>query len=445
MRRTLKVALGMVGLAAVAGGLAACGEEDPTGVGSELIGPGITTFEVVLDGAAFLLEDTTYDSLGELSDAGFRLVANDFAGELDAHTLFEIQRPFTVVYAPEEGGPSTTDSLAAIRGARVTVIVDTIGTTAGPIELEVLPVTESWDAGSVTWNLRYDTAGVSEPWTEPGGTTGPVAGSALWESGDTLVIPIDSASAAVWQDTVAARRGALVRAATPDARLRLRAVRFEFDVVPREQTDTVVSAGSIIRSMHVATPDAPPVTVGELRVGGLPSWRALLRFRPLEDLVLDSCGGGLGTGDPDCDVPLAEATLSLATLLLDPVPVGGHRIELPSQMHGRAILPAPGIPIFRSPLSGPVGFMQDTIPVSLFTPTPPAGVRVAVPITGFVRQLVAGVDPDDEDAVPPSEWLALVSTLERATFGYMGFASAESATPPRLRLVVSVPNREVFE
>ena len=437
MRRIL---IPLLGLAGLGGALAGCGDEDPTAVGSVLIGPSVTTFEVVLGAEDFLQVDTTYDGFGHIREAAFRLVANGFAGELDAHTLFQIARPFTVTYQMD--GQSRTDSLAAIRGARVTLLVDTLGSSEGPIDVQVLPVTESWDPGSVSWTLRYDTAGLSEAWMTPGGTTAGVAGTATWTAGDTLVIPIDSASAAVWQDTTAADLGALIRSATPGSRLRLTSVRFAFDVVPEDNPDTVLTAGAATRTMHVLTPaEATAPTSTELRVGGLPAWRTLLRFRPLRDLVLDGCGGGgLGTGDPECDVPLKDATLTLATLLLEPSPVAGRRLERPIRIDARAVLTAANVPVFRSPLIT-VGSMRDSVPVELFAPLPPPGARVAVPITGYVRELVQEEDPEE----PLPLWLALVASAERSTFGYAAFSSMESAAPPRLRLVVTLPNQEIFQ
>ena len=439
MRRKLMAGLVLAGLGTA---LTACGDEDPTAVGSVLVGPSITTFEVVLDPAEFLQADTTFDSIGDLRQAFFRLAANQFAGELDAHTLFRIVRPFTVAYAPESGGATQTDSVVAIRGARVTLIVDSAASSPGPVEVEVRPILESWDQSTVTWTLRSDTAGTPEPWTTPGGTTGAPVGTGTWTGGDTLVITIDSASAAIWQDTIVARRGALIRPTTPGSRLRFSSPQFEFDVVPQENPDTVVTGGSAAQSMHIVSPDvtAPPQT--ELRVGGLPAWRTLLNFRSMRDLVLDACGsGGPGTGDPSCDVRLQDATLTLAEVLLTPVPVGGRRVERPVAIGGLQVLLTENVPPFRAPLGNLGSAPSDTVSPELFTPTPPAGAQVAIPVTAYIRQLVRPEDPER----PASEWLALVAALERETFGYTAFASLESASPPRLRLVVTIPNQEIFE
>lgn len=447
MGRTLTI---MLALAGIAGALAGCGDEDPTAVGSELIGPGIATFEVVLEPQEFLLADTTYEVFGAARNLGDRLIAEDFAGELDANTLVHLNRPFTVTYVPEEGGASQTDSLLAIRGGQFTLIVDSAASTPGPVEVEVLPVTERWDPRSVTWTLRVDTADVSEPWATPGGTTGPLAGMGLWHGGDTLVILVDSAAASVWHDTATARTmGALLRTTTTGARLRVRTISFAFDVVPVGRPDTVLTAGSVTRTMHVVNPEEPsPATAEELRVGGMPVWRSLLRFRPLEGLVVDVCAGTIGGEplDPECDIPLSEASITLAQILLHPREVAGRRIERGLEINPSRVLLAEDIAVLRSPLAPlyPPDNVLDTVPVAFFAPSPPDGVA-RVRVTEFVKDLVEGVDEEDEDAAPPSDWLALLAGNEGSSFGYMSFSSLESPNPPRLRLLLTLPNRELFE
>ena len=451
MRRTMIVALGLAGLGA---GLSACGDEDPTGVGSTLIGEGVTTFEVVLDAADFLASDTTYLGFASHRDLGANLVANQFGGELDAHTLARLTRPFTVTYTPEEGGTARTDSLGSIRGGRFTLIVDTLASAGGPIDVEVAPITESWHAGTVTWSLRADTAETPEAWTTPGGTTGPVVGTGTWVTGDTLFIPVDSAAASVWHDTAAARLGALIRTTTPGARLRIRSLSFQFDVIPRENPDTLLTAGSVSQTSYVLFPEEPgAATQAELRIGGLPFWRSLLRFRPLEELVVNRCTGGIGTGDPECDVALSDATLTLAQLLLTPTPVAGRRIELPARIEPREVLVADNVTVFRAPLRSIYAAASNPeIPADLFAPAAP-DTTVGVRVTTFIRDLVAGpqepADDESDAPPPPSEWLALLSSAEVGvsgpTLGYMSFSSMEGPSPPRLRLVVTLGNPELFE
>ena len=426
MRRNLIVALGLLAL----GGMAACGDEDPTEIGGDLIGSGVHTFEVVLDAADFLEADTTYDNIGSLYQVGFRAVALDFEGVLDAHTLFSIRRPITVTY--EDGGQTQADSIIAFRGATVTLVVDST-TVDGPTELEVLTVAESWDRPTTSWELRYDTAGVAEPWTTPGGTTGSLVATQTLEPGiDTLRIQIDSTNAALWADTAAASRGALIRTSTPGARVIFRSVRFSFDVIPEERTDTTLAAGSVGGSTLILTPEPTAAPTSEVRTSGVPLWRTLFRFKPLSDLVLDC-----STGGEPCTVPLSDVSVNLAALLLEPVPGGAHRPEVPLKLQGRAVLEAEGVPLIRSPLSGQLGVMEDSIPVEAFSASPPSPGPVAVPITEYVRRLA---NPRGEGFL----WLAILPQAEGGSLGYASFASLDSAQPPRLRLVVSIPNEELF-
>ncbi|HSH46355.1 MAG TPA: hypothetical protein VK966_10980 [Longimicrobiales bacterium] len=438
MRRTLIAAVSVAGLGIA---LTACGDEDPTGVGSGLIGPGATTFELVLDAEEFLLSDTTFGGLGEFGSAPFRVVANAFEGEFTAHTLFQINRPFTVTYGTGEGSATRTDSLLAIRGATVTLVVDTVATSR-LASIEVVPLLESWDPASVTWEMRHDTADDAEMWTTPGGTTGDVAGSAVWAGdSDTVLIQIDSASAAVWQDTTAARRGALVRVGQPGSRVRITSLEFSFNVVPEGTPDTVLTAGSSPRTSHVieALPGAAPDS--ELRVGGIPIWRSLLNFRPLEEITFDACEVLDEPGLPTCDVTIADASVNLASLLLTTRPAGGFRAERGVRVGGRGVLDAPDVPLVRSPLTAPFGEMADSLPPSLFEPGATAE-EVAVPLTGYVRAML-DIHRGASDGVP-LDWIALTADREGATFGYTAFGSTESATPPRLRLVLTVPNEELY-
>ncbi|NIP78989.1 MAG: hypothetical protein GWM90_07225, partial [Gemmatimonadetes bacterium] len=390
-----------LGLAAVAGALVGCGDEDPVSVGSDLLGEGFRTFEVVLDTETFLQGDTTYDRLGSLNDVAFYLAAADFAGEMNAHTLFRLNEPTTATYEDEDGN-TQTDSIASFGGARLTLVIDTLSEPVGPIAVEVLALTESWDRGTATWELRYDTAGVAEPWTQPGGTTtGAVLGTATWESGDTLVIPIDSADAAVWQDSLGAYRGGLVRLATPDTRLRFESVSFEFDVVAAEAPEAEATAGGVRAAVPVATPDTIPLSPEELRVGGVPAWRSLLHFRSLAELSVP-CDDGTG----GCTVALSDVTVNLASLILTPLPVGGRRIEQPVRLVGRAVLEGPSVPLTRSPLSNPLGRMTDSLTAAAFTTTGEP-VVARVPITDYIRR---NIDPPEDG--PPLLWLALTAEAE---------------------------------
>ena len=153
MRRTLKTALGLGALALM---LPACGDEGPTGVGGGLLGPGVRTYEVFLEAPEFLQADTTFDGLGTLNRAGFWFVADDFAGELDAAALFSLNRPIQVTYQDTTG--TRSDSISAIVGGTLTLVVDTLASTAPAADVELYELTESWDRLTTSWELYGDEA-----------------------------------------------------------------------------------------------------------------------------------------------------------------------------------------------------------------------------------------------------------------------------------------------
>lgn len=425
MRWILGIGLGL----ALTGVLAGCGDENPTQVGSELLGEGLRTVEVVLESPAFLQGDTTYDQIGDLGQAAFGMVADSFAGELDAKVLFRVERPYRVTY-DDTAGATQTDSLAAIRGGTLTVLVDTLFQPEGPVELEVVELTEDWDPFSVSWANRADTADVAEPWTVEGGSTGSVLASATWESGDTLLIPVDSASASVWHDTLAAFRGGALRVVSPGGRMRIRSVDFAFDVVPVDY-DTLLTAGSVSARAMIASPDTTDPGLA-LRIGGLPVWRSMLHFLPLAEVQVP-CDAGPTT----CTIALSEVNVNTANLILRTEPVGGRRIERPMRVEARAALEGPGIPLIRLPLSRPFGRMRDSLAVSAFSETANA-VSARIPVTDYVQRNVD--PPEGED---PLLWLALTAESERTLFGYGQFQGIESSTPPQLQLVVTIPVRKV--
>ncbi|MEJ2501731.1 MAG: hypothetical protein P8177_00195 [Gemmatimonadota bacterium] len=427
MRRTWIAGLAL----AAVGGALACGEEDPTEVGAGLVGDGFRTYEVILGASEFLRADTTYDRLGRLNGVPFSLVAEDFEGELDAHTLFQLSLPDQITYQNDDG-QSVTDTAFTVTGAQLTLVLDSLADATPPVRLEVVQVMEEWHPPTVTWDLRVDTSGVGEPWAEPGGTPGPILGSGTWESGDTVRVRLNGASAAALTDSAALRHGGLVRSATPGARLRILTMDFAFEVAPPD-TDTILEIGSLLGPTVVATPEPTTPAATESRVGGVPAWRTALEFQPLADLTIPC-----GPERDGCMVPLADVNVNLAVLLLEPVPVGSRRIERPMQIENRLILQGPGVPLTRSPMSSVIGGMLDTLQSADFTTSPPEPNEARVIVTEFVQAAIAPRDAGDSD---PVLWLALTAQNEPSfpIFGYAAFGSLDSAVPPRLQLLVTAP------
>jgi hypothetical protein len=131
-------------------------------------------------------------------------------------------------------------------------------------------------------------------------------------------------------------------------------------------------------------------------------------------------------------------TISQAALLLEPVPVAAHRTERRVWVEGRGIMRAPGVPVSRSPLTQVVA-TSDSISPAAFTAAPPESRAAALNLTGFVRQNI-----DREAQGDALHWLALLLWGEQSdpVFGYAAFGSRTSATPPRLRLMLTVPLEE---
>lgn len=431
MRRILGIghALAIAGVLAIVGVLAGCGDEDPTRVGSELLGEGLRTVEVILEHQAFLQGDTTYDRIGTLNQAPYGIVADSFAGEMDARVLFRVERPYQVTYE-DTTGSTQVDSLGAIRGGTVTVVVDTLFQPEGPVQLEVVELTEDWHPGTVSWANRADTADVAEPWAVEGGSLGAILATGTWESGDTLRIAVDSASASVWHDTLAAFRGGALQVATSGARMRVESVEFAFDVVPVGY-DTLLTAGSVSEQRTIASPDTTDPGLA-IRVGGLPVWRSMLHFLPLADVEVP-CESGPTT----CTIALSEVAVNTANLIVRTEPVGGRRIERPMRLEARAALEAPGIPLTRLPLSRAFGRMRDSLGVSAFADS--ATLESArIPVTDYVQRNVQLAEGEE-----PLLWLALTAEAERTIFGYGQFQGVGSMTPPQLQLVVTIPVRKV--
>lgn len=422
---------------------AGCTEEVPTGVGSSLTDGALRTFEIVLDPAVFLQSDTTFGGLSGSGNVAFRLVAESFEGELDGHTLLKHTAPTAVTYTDSTDN-QTTDSIPQFVGARLLVEVDTSASTApAGSTLELYTITEDWDA-SATWALRVDTGSVQVPWTQPGGTVGSLVGSVAYDPDipddqlvDTLSIAIDSASAVLLADTLAPVHGVLLKGGTAGTRFRLRSARLLFQVRPLARQDTVLEITAQQTSAYVYNPAvAPSPGDSVVRVGGFPGWRSVYRFRALQDLELDL---GPDCGRTVCTVPITDVTMNYAALVLEPSFAGGFRTELPVYLEARGVLETPGVPLVRSPLSlSRRGQMTDSVAAARFSATPADTDPVEVPITTFIRRLVnPDVAESDRESV-----MALLPYFEGNAFGYAQFTSANSADPPRLRLVVSVVNPE---
>ena len=438
----------VLGLVLGAGLIAlACADEDPTGVGRPLVpGGAVRTYEIVLEPEDFLVSDTTLGGFVTPDEVTYRVLAGGYEG-LTANGLARFARPPAAVSYVDTSGVTRADSMPSYIGGRVVLSVDTLRSVApGPVRVELHRIGEEWDPRSASWTLRVDSGGVQMPWTEPGGTSAALVDTATWDpaEGDSVTFHVDSLTLALWADTLDASRGALIRVATPDARIRARAVFMRLDARPSARPDTVVVAtvGSI-GGLFVLDPN-PPVG-SALRVGGLPSYRSYFHVQRLDTLVFPCPGEPAGS---DCELRLKDVRVNYAALVLQPEGTPGGLLPDDSlRIEARTVLPVPGVPLARLPLGSPAASFagqplgSQPIAPATFRPGASPGT-IEVPMTQFIATLAGG--RRNEAADPPPERFVLYAAQENDLFGFGTFAGLGSASPPRLRLIVTVaPEAEI--
>ena len=108
--------------------LAACDNEIPTANGSDLFPGGEvpTTLLVEVTGADLILREEVHEGFGDPRRAPFLIVANDFDGAFDAHTVARFADiPDSVTYT---SGTSRREEISAYQGGRVLTHVDSLAT-----------------------------------------------------------------------------------------------------------------------------------------------------------------------------------------------------------------------------------------------------------------------------------------------------------------------------
>ena len=410
--------------------LTACTEETPTDVGDDLLPSGaVRTFEVILEPGDFIEYDTTFTGYTRAQDAPFGLIANRFEGVLDANLLIRMAQPLRVINVRNAAGTIVPDSNPNYFAGRLVVRIDTLRTDSDPpVRFSAFRTAEEWDF-SATWTLRVDTGNVRRTWATPGGTRGPLVDTASWTAGDSLIFDLDSATIAEWRDTANLARGAIVVAETNGARVRVSSAAFRLQARSSLRPDTILDfdvAASM--SVFIYNPEAPPAT-GQLRVGGVTSWRSIIRLRSDLRNMTFPC-----PDTPGCQIRLDQAHINIAQLLLQPAAAPpGFVPEDSSLMHARTLLVASSVPLQRSPIG------QLICPAVLLRcgallradwfAQPPSPERVTVDLTSYIAPLVAA-DTEVDDR--PSSTITLLSSAEPFTFGFAAFEPG-----PRLRLVLT--------
>jgi hypothetical protein len=409
---------------AVLGAVAGCQDEIPTATSGLLpTDARPTTVEWVVPASEFAAEVGQFGGFNNALDAPYLLVANRFDGVLEAHTLARLTDfPATVTFTLN--GAAQTDSAFVYGAGRVVARVDTAASTsAGPVTLQLWSLAQPWDPASVSWTYAVDTAGVRVPWTQPGGTRGRLLAEVTRTPGDTLmrdslVWTVDSLTVA--EMATSEFRGLLVTATGSPARLQIANLALRTTTRPVARQDTAI-AQSIVsgREEFVFTPEPPTAPGGVWQVGGVGSGRTL--FRLTLPRTLPTCPPGTGSTGGNCrQVALRDVTVNQATLLLDPVPVGGgFRPLAPVNL----MLHVVGEPELGR--QAPLGSVVATALVPARRFATPADSAVALSLTRYLQGASAG------DTVPGA--LALLSDPNTRNFGLARFAAA-----PRLRLVYTL-------
>jgi hypothetical protein len=400
----------------------ACTQDSPTEAGSGLLPPdAIRTFELVLEPERFLQWDTAFGLYSATADADYTLIANAYEGALNSRVLLRYTIPRTIAVI-DTLDVLRTDSTPIFFGADVRLLIDTLASTSPPATLELFHPTEGWDRLTATWQYRVDSADVQLPWSQPGGSPGTLIGSATWEEGDSIFIPVDSATIALWADTSIAVRGAVLGSGTAGTRLRTALPTLRLRARSTLNPDTVVELTLPPGRTFIYEPEQPD-SVGVPRVGGTPAWRTVLRLRERLDTVTIAC-----PGIPGCAIRLGDVSISYAALLLQPVPAPpGFAPELPLNVALHAVLPSPLLPLTRSPLTAAVGGVRSAIPSSSFMA--PGAPVVELAATEFMRLIFSS--PGEEDFIPTH--IALLPAGATRTFGFGTFAEM-----PSLRIIVTI-------
>jgi hypothetical protein len=407
---------------------AACQDESPTLSGDDLFPGGgrPTTLEVIVPAAEFLETLGVYTGFGDRTTFGFQIAANQYEGVLDANTLVRFDFPRRVEYSQD--GTSRVDSTFAVRSARLTVLVDSGGTSAGSSTLQVYRLAQPFDAATVTWTLAADT-GAGVPWRQPGGTRGPLAGTAVYNpatAGDTVLFQLDSLGAAGLRSDSA--NGALIRVAETNRRVQLRGVSLTLRVRPSNAVrDTTLEVPVPAEALtFVFTPQPPAAVPGTFQAGGVGASRTVF------GVDLDRTVPGCPPPETCAPVPLSEVLLNRVSLLLKPQASPAGFTPLGRVPFTLFTVPEPELGR-RAPLGPPA---NDPLPSSGPVVIAEAGdTLVEIPFTGYARAVLAS------DSLPTT--FALLGELPPQAAGASprNFGVSVFDAAPRLRIVYTLPIR----
>ena len=421
---------GALGLAAMC--MAACQEQTPTSLDENLLPEEPVTLEIELPWEDFASNLAVYGGYGAPWELGTGVLANAFAGTLDARTLVRFGAYPSVQQVRDTTGTTRPDSSLTFLGGRLVTFFDTIASTnEGPVELSLGAIQEEWDVETVTWTIAVDTLNDERAWPEPG--AGPVAAisTTVWDpaEGDSAWFALDSAQVAAWADSTDASRGARLELVTAGVRLQVSNAVLRLDARPSVDPDTLIVIDVQRVDISFVYDPLPPPPPDGIRIGGAPAWRTVL------DVTIPS----RLDGPPElcavvgCPVALKPFQLNYAALVFRSRL--GEEAFQPTDTVGldvRTVLSREALP--KAPLGaslvGPIG--QRVGPAAFGEQ---AGTAIEIPITQFARDLLRDAD---DPGTSLTNTLALLSAFEPVSIAFVSFHGPGDESGPVLRLVVTV-------
>jgi hypothetical protein len=296
---------------------AACKDKPPTFSGEPFFPGGArpVTLEAILPSSQFLTTVGSFSGYETPATFAAQVVANQYAGALSAHPLQRFVVPDSVSFSVN--GASITDTLYTITAARLVVVVDSLGSRLVPTTIQAFPVAQRYDPRSATWTLAVDSGAVHTPWTQPGGTKGPLLASAVYTphaAGDTVLLPVDTARLRTLRVDSSS---VLLATAEPGSRLQLSNTLLRLTVKPSNAgRDTTLTVDVTPTSSIFIFNPQPPAAGGTFQAGGI------LADRTIFQVNLDQPLPGCAPADQPCPtVTLRDVRLNRVSLLMRPLPV----------------------------------------------------------------------------------------------------------------------------
>lgn len=421
-------------LIAVAGLSSGCEEDLPTGLDEDLFPIEPQTLEIRLPWEVFAANLQVLGGFGSPLELPRAVAARKFRDTLDSRIVAR--------WAPYPSEASVRDSTGTIRpdtsftfiGGRIVARFDTaVSALTGPVDFSAHAIEQEWDPRTATWRIAVDTVNDRRLWPEPGAGPATLVGTGIWdpEAGDSLVIEVDSATVARWEDPTDDPRSVRLDLETEGLRLEAVDLDLRLDSRPSSNPDTVIVLNAAARALTFIYDPFPEPPPDGIRIGGAPAWRTVLEMGIPATLdgpeeLCERVG---------CPFPLAADRINAASLVLR------SRASQPAfqpsdtiRLDVRPVLAPARLP--KSPL-GPsfVGRPGRAVDPSAFGEEP--GQEISIPVTAFVQDLVRGQTPQGLD---PPESLALLSFFEPLSISFASFVGPGEEGEPFLRLIVTTPD-----